>query len=255
MPTADSLARSAAKPTGFSIKQTPFYQAPPKAAMGPASPGYGVLTSSPAAGTSRTAGATGGGGGGTAPRSGGGGGGGGGTAPFINSTPFGAGAAPAAPPAMSQNDFLNSDDVYLAALSRYNKTYDDLLADITRRDKDYGIQYENSLDDLGYIDPGQGGGQANWDFANQQTAAGRGNQALLQDFAARGLLHSGDYLGAQNDFVAQLGKQLQALQLGKQQFGEGLNQERSTGMTSRDGGIGQARAEALARFGQLYGAV
>jgi len=188
---------------------------------------------------------SGGGGGGGGSYGGGGGGGGGGTAPMAM-------AAPA--PAMSEQDYLNSDDVYLAALSRYNKGYDDLLADVTRRDKDYGVTYQNSLDDLGYR-PGAEGGPAGWDFENQQSAAGRGFQGLIQDFAARGLLHSGDYLNAQNDFVGSLGKQLDAMNLAKQQFGEGLNQERSSGLSSRDAGIGQARAEALARMQQAYGGV
>lgn len=163
-------------------------------------------------------------------------------------------AAPAAPP-MSEGDYLNSDDVYLAALSRYNKNYDDLLADVTRRQGDYNTQYDNSLDDLGYIDAGSEGGKPQWDFQNQQTAAGRGFQSLIQDFAARGLLHSGDYLGAQNDFTSSLGKQFDSMNTAKQQFGEGLNQEKSSGQSSRDAGIGQARAEALARMQQLYGAV
>jgi hypothetical protein len=187
--------------------------------------------------------------GGSAQRGGGGGGGGGGGS-------FGGGGggivapmvAPA--PAMSEQDYLNSDDVYLAALSRYNKNFEDLEADIKRREGDYNTTYGNSLDDLGYLAP-KDGGAAGWDFQNQQTAAGRGYQALIQDFAARGLLHSGDYLGAQNDFVGSL----DSMNLAKQQFGEGLNQERTTGRSSRDAGVGQARAEALARMQQLYGAV
>lgn len=162
--------------------------------------------------------------------------------------------APMSAPAMTEGDYLNSDDVYLAALSRYNKQYEDLLADVTRREGDYKTTYDNSLEDLGYLSAPQGG-QGNWDFQNQQTAAGRGFQSLIQDFAARGLLHSGDYLGAQNDFVSQLGKQLESMNLAKQQFGEGLNQERTSGASSRDAGIGQARAEALARYAQIYGAV
>lgn len=197
-------------------------------------------TAAPAATSSRSFSGGGGGGG----SYGGGGGGGGMVAPM---------AAPAAPP-MSEQDYLNSDDVYLAALSRYNKNFDDLSADITRRQNDYNVTHENSLDDLGYL-AGSNGGPAGWDFQNQQTAAGRGFQQLIQDFAARGLLHSGDYLGAQNDFTATLGKQLDAMNLAKQQFGEGLNQERTTGQTSRDAGIGQARAEALARMQQLYGGI
>lgn len=190
-----------------------------------------------------------GGGGGSG--GGGGGGGGGGYGGGIN---VAANIAPPPPVVPGKEDFLNSDDIYLAALSRYNKGYDDLNADIGRREKDYGIQYNNSLGDLGALGA-EDGTVDSWDFSNQQTAAGRGYQSLLQDFAARGLLHSGDYLGAQNDFTSQLGKQFGALQLGKQQFGEGLNQERSSGLTSRDGGIGQSRAEALARYAQLYGSV
>lgn len=155
---------------------------------------------------------------------------------------------------MSEQDYLNSDDVYLAALSRYNKTYDDLLADVTRRDKDYNIEHENSLKDLGYLGA-KDGGPASWAFQDQQTTAGQGFQALIQDFAARGLLHSGDYLNAQNDFTATLGRQLDSANRAKQQFGEGLNQERTSGLSSRDAGIGQARAEALARMQQIYGAI
>lgn len=242
--------RTSSKKLGDAFgSNTPFYQAPAKAAVGSGSAGYGVLTSSPAQRSTATAPSSGGGGGGSY-----GGGGGGNT--FVDSTPFGiAGAAPAPP--MTDQDFLNSDDVYLAALSRYNKGYEDLLADVTRRDRDYATTYDNSLDDLGYIKPpaDAAGAKGNWAFSNQQTAAGRGYQSILQDFAARGLLHSGDYLGAQNDFVGTLGRQLEAMNLAKQQFGEGLNQERSTGMSSRDAGIGQARAEALARYAQLYGAV
>lgn len=199
-------------------------------------------------GPARTTAPSGGGGGGYT-GGGGGGGGGGYVAPYSNLAPQNIA------PAMTEQDFLNTDDVYLAALSRYNKSFEDLLADITRREGDYNVTYENSLGDLGYIAPTDPTGQGTWDFQNQQTAAGRGYQSLIQDFAARGLLHSGDFLGAQNDFTSQLGKQLEAMNLAKQQFGEGLNQERTSGRTQRDAGIGQARAEALARFQQMYGAV
>lgn len=152
-------------------------------------------------------------------------------------------------PMVTKDDFLNSDDVYLAALSRYNKQFDDLDADITRRRGDYQTQFDNSVKDLGRLADGS------WDFQNQQTAAGRGFQALIQDFAARGLLHSGDYLRSSDDLKASLGKQYTGMNDARSQFNEGLNSERNSGVSSRDAGQAQARAEALARYAQLYGAV
>ncbi len=149
----------------------------------------------------------------------------------------------------SKEDFLGSDDVYLAALSRYNKQFDDLDADITRRRNDYTTTFDRSVRDLGRLDNGD------WDFQNEQTAAGRGFQSLIQDFAARGLLHSGDYLRSQDDFKSSLGRQFTGMTDARTQFNEGLNSERAGGLTSRDAGTGQARAEALARYAQMYGAV
>lgn len=166
---------------------------------------------------------------------------------------YGGGGGTAAP-VMSETDFLNSDDVYLAALSRYNKQYQDLLADITRRQGDYEGTYKNSLEDLGYIE-GVNGGPNSWAWGNEQTAAGRGYQSLIQDFAARGLLHSGDYLRSQDNLASSLGNQFTGMQTAKTQFDEGLNAERTAGQTAQESGVGQARAEALARMAQLYGAV
>jgi len=179
------------------------------------------------------------------------------TAPKTNtySAPVAA-AAPAAPaaPAISETDFINSDDVYLAALSRYNKQFEDLGHDIDRRGKDYNLTYGNSLTDLGALGA-EDGTVDDWAFDNQQTAAGRSFQSLIQDFASRGLLHSGDYVRSSGDLKSSLLDQFNNMTQAKSQFDEGLNSERTSGASSQQSGIGQARAEALARYAAQYGSV
>jgi hypothetical protein len=176
-------------------------------------------------------------------------------APVPGFGPLDAPAAPAPKPP-SETEFLNSDDVYLAALSRYNKQFGDLEADITRRGTDYESSFGKGVADLGYIDNTPDiAGDETWAFDDQNTAAGRAFQSLIQDFAARGLLHSGDYLRSSEDLKSNLGRQYTGMADARGQFQEGLNSERTGGQTGRDAGIGQAKAEALARMAAQYGTV
>lgn len=160
-----------------------------------------------------------------------------------------------APVVPSEKDFLNSDSVYLAALSNYNKQYEDLLADIERRKSDYQIDYDNSLGKLGYTAPATEGGEGQFAWDDTATAAGRAYQNLIQDFAARGMLRSGDYLTEQSNLQTSLLDQYQGMADARQSYVEGLNSEKRSGETAKTGGVAQAKAEALARLAAQYGSV
>jgi hypothetical protein len=107
----------------------------------------------------------------------------------------------------------------------------------------YNENYAKNLTDLGW--------QAdtnNWDYGQllssgqRATEAGKGFNALANDYAARGMLQSGAYQAARNIFQNQLNEKRAAIEKGKATFGEDQQKARTQLLAQQE----QERTQALA---------
>lgn len=216
----------------------------PKAAIGPNSPGYGVLTSSPAnRNTPRQAAPSGGGGGGggggyQAPYMGGGGGGGQFDAMSM--------MAPAVS-APTEEDYLAGDSGYQTQASALQSALQRFLADSDFQKTSYETDYGKSLRDLGYDE-----GNKAWNWNDELTASGRGYQNQLDDFGSRGMLQSSGYADAFQELQRLLGQQYDALSGAKTNFMTDLSNQTANYKAENTANLQAARAEALQRRAAQY---
>lgn len=181
-----------------------------------------------------------GGGGGSRSYSGGGSGGGG------TFDTFSAMSAPA-PTAPSEEDYLAGDATYQATIAALARQLASFNTDIDSQLSTRKIDYDNALQQLGWRDGG------NWNFEDQMTAAGRGYQSLLNDFASRGMIQSQAFGDAQNDLTRTLNKQYEGMNTANTQFIDDMTRQKTKASDENTAATQSARAEAILRRAAQYG--
>lgn len=182
-----------------------------------------------------------------APKSGGGGGSfGGGGGGGGNFSAFSAASAPA-PAAPSEEDYLAGDATYQATIAALARQLSSFNTDIDSQLSTRKIDYDNALQQLGWRDGG------NWNFEDQLTAAGRGYQSLLNDFASRGMIQSQAFGDAQSDLTRTLNKQYEGMNTANTQFADDMTRQKTKAADENTAASQSARAEAILRRAAQYG--
>lgn len=180
-----------------------------------------------------------------------GGGGGGSVAPFESGRSVAPMMdAPVAEPvvkAPSEEDYLKGDAGFQAQQSALQAALQRYLADDKASRDKYGVDYGNSLRDLGYDE-----GAKAWNWNDQLTASGRGYQNQLNDFASRGMLQSQGYADAFSELQRMLGQQYNALSTGKTTYMNDLDAQLANYRGENTSSLQSARAEALQRRAAQY---
>lgn len=184
-------------------------------------------------------------------RSGGGGSyGGGGGSNTLYSTGGGDSLAVSAP---SEEDYLKGDSSYQATLSALLKQLSNFNTDIDTQLSNRKLDYSNALEQLGYIAPTAEGADPSWNYEDQLTAAGRAYQALLNDYASRGMIQSSAFGESQNDLSKTLNKQYEGLRTSNDQYIGDLTRQKTKAADENTAAQQAARAEAILRRSAQYG--
>ena len=182
-------------------------------------------------------------GGGSRSYSGGGGGGGGG----------GVGSLSVQSAIPSKSDYLKGDATYQATISALAKQLTNFNTDIDTQLSNRKVDYDKALQQLGYIMPAKGATEGTWNFEDQMTAAGRAYQAMLNDFASRGMIQSSGYGEAQNDLTRTLNEQFKGLETSNKQFIDDTGRQKTKAADENTAAQQAARAEAILRRAAQYG--
>lgn len=191
-------------------------------------------------------------------------------------------APPAAPapvvPAKTDAEYLAEDSIFQAQKNALQAALDAYLADTAAQRSTYNTNYGESLRKLGFTgdqgaldkakwDPAENEGKGRWEDAegnplaaniswnqtDKNTAAGRGFQNTLNDFASRGMLQSSAYQRAYNNLQRQLNEQLASTASARQtalgEFDRGDAAKKAEKTTAE----ATASQEALARIKAAYG--
>lgn len=180
------------------------------------------------------------------PTGGGGGGGGGG---------YGVASAVAAPPRLSDDDWLAQDSQYKSAVAALEQKLRDFEVENTSTREKGTQDYDNSLLRLGWIKPTKEGGTGSWNQEDRSTAYGNAYQSQMGDFASRGLLQSTLYDQARNDMLSNFNRQRTDMDTAQTNFLEELARALSTQKSDTQLGKDQARVQALARRAAAEGNV
>lgn len=185
----------------------------------------------------------------------------------------------AAPPIPTDDEFLAGDGAFQSQLDSLLKALTNYGSSIEKQRADYDTDFQTGLKGLGWRDKdndlgnnvvknAQGGYDAaadagDWDWSDQNGAAGRGFTAQQNDFASRGLLQSTDYVKSQDDFKRSLMDQLNQTVSGRARYQQGLTDQYAAykddaGIDEKRNLLGtgqaqQARFDALARKASQFG--
>lgn len=186
----------------------------------------------------------------------GGGGGGGGGGNYYGGG-GGGGYAPAPPPPApappSEENYLAGDATYQATISALAKQLQNFTADIDAQRETYGLDYDRSLQNLGYIAPAEEGGDASWNWNDTLTASGRAYQNQVNDFAARNMLQSQGYADAVANLQRSLMDQFTGMQTARDTFMGDLDRQVASTTDENTAASQAARAEAIMRRAMQYG--
>lgn len=174
------------------------------------------------------------------------GGGGGGGSYGGGGSSLGVSAAP------SEEDYLKGDATYQATLSALAKQLSNYTTDIDSQLSSRKLDYENALQQLGFIAPAEGG-TPSWNFTDAMTASGRSYQQMLNDFASRGMIQSQVFGDAQNDLTRTLNKQYEGMNTSNQQFLDDMERQKTKAADENKAAEQAARAEAILRRATQYG--
>lgn len=161
-------------------------------------------------------------------------------------------------PAMSEGDYLGGDTAYQATLAALDAALKQYETDVEAQKKKYDVDYETSLNTLGWRRPVGTEGAADykpgdWNLTDANTASGKAYQSQLGDFASRGILQSSLYDRARNDLMDQLNKQLTSVNTARTNFMDDLNRQLTGFRTEDTQKRQQARAESIANMAGSLG--
>lgn len=160
-------------------------------------------------------------------------------------------SAPA--PAVSEADYLTGDTAYNATLAALDSALKMYEADTETQKKKYDVDYDTSLQTLGWKKPMGTAGAADftpgdWNLTDQTTASGKSYQSQLGDFASRGLLQSSLYDRARGDLMGQLNKQRTSVETARTNFMDDLARQLASYKTEDTTKRQQARMESIANM-------
>ena len=153
----------------------------------------------------------------------------------------------------SESDYLKGDATYQATISALAKQLANFNTDIDTQLSNRKVDYDKALQQLGYIMPAKGATEGTWNFEDQMTAAGRAYQAMLNDFASRGMIQSSGYGEAQNDLTRTLNEQFKGLETSNKQFIDDMGRQKTKAADENTAAQQAARAEAILRRAAQYG--
>lgn len=155
--------------------------------------------------------------------------------------------AVAAPPRLSDDDWLNQDSQYQASLKALEQKLRDFEVENTSAKTKGAQDYQNSLMRLGWIAPTGDQTEGSWNADDRTTSYGNAYQGQMGDFASRGLLRSTLYDQARNDLLGNYVRQKTDMDTSQTNFLEELARVLSGRQSDTQLGKDQARVEALAR--------
>ena len=153
----------------------------------------------------------------------------------------------------TEEDYLKGDATYQATISALAKQLANFNTDIDTQLSNRKVDYDKALQQLGYIMPAKGATEGTWNFEDQMTAAGRAYQAMLNDFASRGMIQSSGYGEAQNDLTRTLNEQFKGLETSNKQFIDDTGRQKTKAADENTAAQQAARAEAILRRAAQYG--
>ena len=156
-------------------------------------------------------------------------------------------SAVAAPPRLSDADWLAANSQYQGQLAALEQKLRDFEVENTSTREKGTQDYDNSLLRLGWMKPTQDGGVGGWNQDDRTTAYGNAYQGQMGDFASRGLLQSTLYDQARTDMLGNFNRQRTDMDTAQTNFLEELARALSGQRTDTQLGRDQARVEALAR--------
>lgn len=156
-------------------------------------------------------------------------------------------AAPA--PVQSEGDYLAGDSQYNLQLSALMKALGNQQADSGAQSAQYGTDYKNTLNNLGWTpdDPNTPQQEGAWNFNDLNSAAGRSFNNQQNDYAGRGMLQSSLYGTANDNLTRSLNDQLGGVNTAKQSFMDNLARQSGTFASDNQNQMQQAKIESLAR--------
>lgn len=168
---------------------------------------------------------------------------------------YGVASAVAAPPRLSDDEWLGQDSQYNSAVAALEQKLRDFEVENTSTREKGTQDYDNSLLRLGWIKPTEKGGVGSWNQEDRSTAYGNAYQGQMGDFASRGLLQSTLYDQARNDMLGNFNRQRTDMDTAQTNFLEELARALSTQKSDTQLGKDQARVQALARRAAAEGNV
>ena len=158
-----------------------------------------------------------------------------------------------AAPAASEADYLAGDTAYNATLAALDAALKQYEADVESQKKKYDVDYDTSLQTLGWKKPVGTEGAADfkpgdWNLTDQTTASGKSYQSQLGDFASRGLLQSSLYDRARGDLMNQLNKQRTSVETARTNFMDDLARQLASYKSEDTSKRQQARMESIANM-------
>ena len=189
----------------------------------------------------------------SSPSYGGGGSYGGGSRSYSGGGGYGGGSLGADSGVPTEEDYLKGDATYQATISALAKQLANFNTDIDTQLSNRKVDYDKALQQLGYIMPAKGATEGTWNFEDQMTAAGRAYQAMLNDFASRGMIQSSGYGEAQNDLTRTLNEQFKGLETSNKQFIDDTGRQKTRAADESTAAQQAARAEAILRRAAQYG--
>lgn len=158
---------------------------------------------------------------------------------------------------------MAGDEVFKAQQASLQKALSDYMAQDTADTTRYGEDFDKAVDGLGYrapvvdnpattMDESLGGG---WDFQDQNKSSGRAYQNQVNDFAGRGMLQSTMYSTALDNLKRSLNDQYTGLNAAKTSFTNDKSRARTAYQNENSSAGNGARAESMARYAAIYGAL
>lgn len=185
--------------------------------------------------------------------SGGGGGGGGSNTLYSTGGGGGGGVDSLAVSAPSEEDYVKGDATYQAALTALKTQLENFNVDIDSQLSNRELDYSKALQQLGWQAPAAEGAEGSWNYEDQNTAAGRAYQAMLNDFASRNMIQSQAYGDAQNDLTRSLNDQYSGISSSNKQFVDDLTRQKAKAADENKNAQQAAHAEAILRRAAQYG--